>query len=383
MRYKIEIVMEIKVKNQKIEIIEISGTPYERGRKYGEIAKNRIQKAIKDWKIYIHRNYLRNPEDCLKDFLNYADFQGAIDKWAPGMLEEVRGIADGAEIDFETMYALQLGDEEMVYGFKECKWKKDVETGKNCSALGIFGQKGLPSYLAQNIDIPAWSRGHQIFLKIDYGEFQVMMLTIAGMVACTGINSWGLGVCVNTLFDLDHRSDGVPVAFAIRRVLEMESFAKAANILKSIKHASGQNYIIGDASEIGAFECSAEKVARYIPDSDMSRVFHTNHPFVNNDIDFFEKYQSHQSASFQVEGPNNSEIRYEALERRLGKHHDTISIDDIKETLRSHDDPHNPICVDVPTVLTFGSVIYELIERPKLHVTAGAPCKSKYQVYKL
>jgi len=376
------------VKKQKIEIIEISGTPYERGRKYGEAAKDRIQKVLKDWKTYMHRNYLRDPEECLKDFLDYADFQGAIDKWAPGMLDEVRGIANGAGIDFKTMYALQLGDEEMVYSFKECKWKKetedrDDEAGQHCSVLGVFGQKELPSYLAQNIDIPAWSRGHQIFLKVDYGDFQVMMLTIAGMVACTGVNSRGVGVCVNTLFDLDHCPDGVPVAFVIRRVLEMESFAKAANMLKSIKHASGQNYTIGDAKEIGAFECSAEKVARYIPDPDMSRVFHTNHPFVNDDKDFFDKYQSHQSASFQVEGPNNSEIRYEALERRLGKHHDIISLDDIKETLRSHDDPHNPICVDVPTVLTFGSVLYELYDRPKLHVTAGAPCKSKYQVYEL
>jgi len=372
---------------EHIKIVEISGTPYERGRQYGESAKEKILAAMKDWRLSLHRNHLKKPEDYLKEFLSYGDFQPAIDRWAPGMLDEVRGLADGAGVDFETMYAYQLADEEWIYGIKECQWKKeaqerDSETGQNCSALGVFGQPDLPNYLAQNMDLPGWSRGHQILLKIDYGEFQVMLLTVAGMVATTGVNSRGLGICCNTLFDLDHCHDGLPVAFVVRRVLEMSSFSEAANFVQSVKHASGQNYTIGDVEEIGAFESAAGKVARYIPDPDMPRVFHTNHPIVNDDKDYFDQYQSHQSASFQQEGPNNSEIRYAALENRLGKHRETVTIDDIKAALRSHDDPHNPICVDVPTVLTFGSVIYELNDSPALHLTVGAPCKAKYQAYK-
>jgi len=194
------------MKNQKIDIVEISGTPYERGRKYGEVARERILKAVKDWKTAIHRAYLRDPEDYLKNFLNYADFQPAIDKWAPGMLNEVHGIADGAGIDFETMYAFQFFDEEWVYGNKECQGKiktedRDFETGQNCSALGVFGQQDLPAYLAQNLDIPGWGRGHQVLLMVDYGDYQVMLLTVAGLIATTGLNSRGLGICCNTLFD--------------------------------------------------------------------------------------------------------------------------------------------------------------------------------------
>jgi len=67
----------------------------------------------------------------------------------------------------------------------------------------------------------------------------------------------------------------------------------------------------------------------------------------------------------------------------LGKHKDAVFLEDIKETLRSHDDPHNPVCVDVPTVLTFGSVVYELCDTPRLHVTKGAPCRTEYKQYSL
>jgi len=376
------------MKDQPIEMIEISGTPYERGLQYGKTAKDRIQKVLKDWKTSIHKSCLRDPDDFLKDFLEWADFKDSIDKWAPGMLDEVRGIADGAGIDFETMYAFQLGDEEMVYDFKECKLKKEAEeknseTGQHCSALGVFGQQDQPNYLAQNMDIYGWTRGHQILLKVDYGEFQVMTLTLPGLVGLTGVNSRGLGICCNTLFDLDHCNDGLPVSFVVRRVLEMENFDKAVKFVQEVKHASGQNYTIGDAKEIGAFECSEEKVCRYIPDPDMPRVFHTNHAFVNDDDDFYKKYQSHESGKMPEDWLDNTEQRYEALERRLGKDLKTVSIGDIKAALRSHDYPHNPVCVDVPTGLTFGSVIYELYDKPKLHVTAGPPCKSKYQVYEL
>jgi len=376
------------MEQKNIQIVEISGTPYERGLQYGQALSDKIKKAVKDWKLALHRNQLRDPETYLKEFLDYGDFKPAIEKWAPGMLEEVRGIADGARIDFDTMYAFQLMDEEWIYGVKELLWKKkngkhQDETGQNCSALGIYDQPNCPSYMAQNMDLPGWTRNHQILLRIDYGDFQVMVLTFPGLVATTGMNSRGLGICCNTLFNLDHCHDGLPPAFIVRRTLEMSKFTEATDFVKSIKHASGQNYTIGSTDKISAFECSAEKVVQYVPDQEMSRVFHTNHAIVNDDNDFFKKYESKKSADFQQSGPDNSECRYAALDKRLGKHVYKVTIDDIKAALRSHDDPHNPVCVDTLSVLTFSSIIYELGDTPRLHVTQGPPCKSKYQTIRL
>ena len=372
------------MKQKNIQIVEISGAPYERGFQYGQAVNEMIHKAVKDWKLALHRNHLLDPEDYIKSFLAYENFKTAIENHAPGMLDEVRGIADGAQIDFDTMYAFQLADEEWTYGVKELLWKKKNgnqldKIGQNCSTLGIYGQKDSPSYLAQNMDTPAWTRKYPILLKINYDGFQVICLTYPGLIAMAGLNTSGTGICCNTLFNLNHCQNGLPIAFAVRRALEMQSFTKTVDFIKSVKYASGQNFTIGCKKKISAFECSANKVVQYVPDRKMSRVFHTNHAIVNDDNSFFKKYKSQKSADFQASGPDNSQLRYSALDKRLGKHIDKVSINDIKAALRSHDDPHNTVCVDTPTVLTFASIIYEFGKNPKLQITQGPPCRSKYE----
>ncbi len=47
---------------QHIKIVDISGTPCERGRQYGEWAKEEILASMKDWKLSLHRNHLKKKE---------------------------------------------------------------------------------------------------------------------------------------------------------------------------------------------------------------------------------------------------------------------------------------------------------------------------------
>ena len=50
-----------KMMEQKsIQIVKISGIPYERGFQYGQAVKKMIHKAIKEWKLALHRNHLRD-----------------------------------------------------------------------------------------------------------------------------------------------------------------------------------------------------------------------------------------------------------------------------------------------------------------------------------
>jgi hypothetical protein len=59
----------------------------------------------------------------------------------------------------------------------------------------------------------------------------------------------------------------------------------AVRFIHEMQHASGENYTIGGPDRVVAYECSANKVCQFVPYEGATRVFHTNHPLVNNDYD--------------------------------------------------------------------------------------------------
>ncbi len=71
------------------------------------------------------------------------------------------------------------------------------------------------------------------------------------------MRSGGVALCCNTLSQLPIHRQGLPVAFAVRGVLECDDRAAAHAYLASVPHASGQNYLIGDSVGIADYECSA------------------------------------------------------------------------------------------------------------------------------
>ena len=87
----------------------------------------------------------------IQKFLAESHFGPAIEKWTPGLLQEVRGIADGADIDFDTIYAFQLMDEIWLY-------QSGLE-GEACSAIAFQRQGDRPSLVAQNMDLEPFREG--------------------------------------------------------------------------------------------------------------------------------------------------------------------------------------------------------------------------------
>ena len=62
------------------------------------------------------------------------------------------------------------------------------------------------------------------------------------------------------------------------------------------------------------------------------------------------------------------------------------SLIDIKEALAAHDDPVNPVSRNTNAEgssigFTAGSSIYELGGEPKLHLAAGPPCETEFEVF--
>ena len=373
------------MKTADIPVIELSGTPRERGRIYGETAKSLIARMVESWRQDLGNYSLGNasvkndnPDVYLDAFFSQTNYRHSIQQWAPALLEEVQGIAEGAGQDFNTILGLQLIDEEWVFGLRRGLAKPTHK----CTAFGVPNQESGIGFAGQNMDIPSWVEGTQVLLRIMPTETspEALVFSIAGSIGLNGMNASGLGVTCNALPVLAYSIDGLPVLFIIRSILEKQTLDQAEQFLRAIKHASGQNYIISSSSEMRCFECSGSSVVRFAPAEWQGRVFHTNHALINPDESEF---------AHQLTGKaKNSEARLASISERLGNTSRTVTLDDAKAALAAHDDPDNPVSRRLSLEnagdsigYTASSSIYELSDVSRLHLAAGPPCEMAFEIF--
>ena len=227
--------------NKMLPVIELKGNGYERGLQHGKQLKSEIAEIIKKWKGNIV-SPTQNADSVITEFLNKTDFESAINRWTPEIMDEVKGIADGSGQKFNDVFGFQLLDEFWVYFDRRANIGSD-----HCSTIGVSATKNHSAYIAQNMDLENYMNGYQILLHIlgTKTEPEQYILTCAGLIATTGMNVKGIGVVVNTLMELQSSEKGLPVAFVIRGILNKQNGESALTFVKSVNHASGQNYIIG------------------------------------------------------------------------------------------------------------------------------------------
>ena len=183
---------------------------------------------------------------------------------------------------------------------------------------------------------------------------------------------------------LSASTEGLPVACVVRGILLKKDKKSALDFLQTVKHASGQNYIIGTVDSVYDFEASANKVVRFIPvANNPSLVYHTNHPISNDDIKPWHGENVRKALSGESVG--NSVTRFIALKNRLDINSPNFSDNTIKETLRSKDSEKYPVCLAYQSDegdFTFSSVIYTLGKNPTVQITNGSPDQSEYVLHK-
>ena len=354
----------------KGKCILLEGSPWERGLIYGESCKQLISEVVERWEYSLLKGFGEDPKSLIDLFIEETGFVSTVKRVSPELLKEVEGIGEGADVDFDTIFALQCMDEGWWF-FPE----KDVSSGVGgCSVVGIPKIGGYPTILSQNMDIPSVFQGTDVLLRIKNHRHSVQSIvyTFAGMIALCGISDRPLGICCNTLIDLNHSETGLPVAFLVREVLEKSNLEKAIEFIKRIEHASGQNYSIGDSERVVALECSANKVCRHEPFKEGGRVIHTNHPLVNDDLVFPPR---------KVFGSGTSHVRYSYLNFRI-EPPKRVDLDTVKGILSSH---YGPVCVHPmgkpDKAYTFGSLVYLLSDTPEMHLARGPPCRTKYEIH--
>jgi sugar phosphate isomerase/epimerase len=350
----------------KLRVVDLRGTPYMRGQTHGQSLKLEIQELVKRWKADLEKTYSVPAATYIEKLLEASDFEPAIERWTPGLLDEVRGIADGAGVDFETMYAFQLVDEIWVMS-------DDLNFSK-CTSIAARKRGDSPALVAQTLDIPTFYHGFQTVLRIQGSpdEPGALIFTIPGVVAANGLNDRSIAVCVNAVTQLAYSAKGLPVAFAIRGILRQKTYEEAVRFLKEIQPAAPQNYVIGGPEEAASFERSASRMVEFIPFEGAEFSYHTNHPIVNDD--FNPKF---------AEGLKKKGITLEAYKARcrrfkfLGEtFKDNAAALDLAVLKRVFADRASGINNEG----TYGCTIMVLGDHPELHIAPGRPDTESFAV---
>jgi hypothetical protein len=327
-----------------------------RGRAHGESLRPVIREKIGRWRSAIEEDYGEAPTSFVARLLAHTRFDAAIARHTPELADEVRGIAEGAEIDPSDAYALQLMDEEWWFG-------RAAHDG-HCSSAGFAPAGGEATVLGQTMDLPAWHDGAQALLRLRNADgSQTLVFTSAGMIGLMGVAGHNLGLCVNTLGGLRSRLDGLPVAYVVRGALATRNTTAAARFLFEVPHASGQNYTIADRRTLRAFECSAAGAVEL--DMKDGRLLHANDPMASADWRTGPVTSGNSAArlaALRGECEGSSGPRAELLKAALCSRREGAAIS-IRPAAGAKSS----------SLMSIGGVVYEIGDAIRIWVSAGPP----------
>ena len=359
-----------------IDIIELSGGADARGQTFGTARRNQIAAYMLAWQSSLSAAGVSDPQGYLASFLRETDYLVAIRKHTPDLLDEIRSTAETAGQPPELLLAAQFMDEEWAY---RRRFEKQADPLQKCSSAAIVSTTGT-AWIGQNMDLGQYTDGHQVLLRIAprAAEPGALVFTIGGMIGLFGVNSNGVGVCVNALPQLPASREGLPVAFVVRKLLQASTVNDATRAVFALPHATSQHYLIADGSTVHSLEASPAGVVEY-RSSDPLRVVHTNHPLA----------QENQAANVGRD-QTNTIARLSSLANRLMT--GSPDVEAIKEALCASDDPAHPVCrtvksnggaqsVSGTTSFTTGSMVSTLQKGSRSvesWVSAGPPCLCGY-----
>jgi isopenicillin-N N-acyltransferase-like protein len=226
----------------------------------------------------------------------------------PRYLDEMRGIAEGAGVGFLDVLALNVRTEIMFGLFTEAEGVRAKGSAVTTNGNGVVnGRQQRPaegddfpsdgctslsfhppssasgaSFLAQNWDWQPSQAPNLIIVHISQpatGIPDIAMVTEAGIIGKIGLNSAGVGVCLNAIRARGLDTSRLPVHLALRTILESNSRGEALKTLKKLGGVAGSAHILvaDPVSAVGLeFAGGREAIGEIGPDA-KGRVVHTNH----------------------------------------------------------------------------------------------------------
>jgi isopenicillin-N N-acyltransferase-like protein len=235
----------------------VEGDARQRGTSHGEQLRERIHQTVA-----FYAEIFRMKQNTV--FARAEQFRAAIRDYNDQYAEEIEGIAEAADIDPHWIFAINSRTELLsltpAAGINEC-------TALYFRPSSILGQTWDWEQRMQELIVLMSIRqpdGHTI-----------RMIAEPGMIGKIGMNSAGIGTCLN-LLRTGPLDVGVPVHIVLRAILDSRSIEEARNEVTRAGGGKASNILAGD----GHGQCLNVEFAgerQYFHDPPLDVVTHTNH----------------------------------------------------------------------------------------------------------
>lgn len=355
------------VATQPFPIVVVEGTARERGYQHGKQAAERVASSVET-----HRRAISHFSglDWLEVTKRALEFVPFLEDFAPDMLEELRGIAEGAGLPFADILGLNLRY-ELTFTPK---------MAEGCTAFAVLPGAMVDghTYLGQDWDNAFRLRESCIVLRASGpGMAPYLTFTEAGVPGMIGLNGAGIGIARNALITADGGQTGVSINAIHYRVLHAQTMSDALAAVLVPRRSSPLNYLIGAPGDAISLEATPEDVD-FISDTD-DIITHANH---------FTSLRLGVRDVGKVALPD-SLMRDRRLHRYLEKRHGRIDVATVFEGLKDHFNQPDSICrhaderdPEESWISTVASVVMDLDTRT-MYLSDGNPCESTYRAIQL
>jgi isopenicillin-N N-acyltransferase like protein len=356
--------------------VRTGGDAYNRGRGYGEGARERIQRSLEAYEGVFHHYAGWDWSTVVAEARR---FEAPIDEFDARYLDEIRGIAAGAGVGFDDVLALNVRT-EIMFSARAKQAGEVTRTIGECSAFAALpvATASRHTLVGQNWDWLPHSFETVVVLEVEQDDAPAFVTVVeAGLLAKTGLNAAGLAVATNALVTEDDLGrPGVPYHVLLRALLDCESLHDALAVLQRQPRSSSANYLLassdGMAVDVEAAPGDYSRLFLLFPTDGL--LLHTNHfvarPFDRRDVGLW----------LMPDSPFRLERLRSMLEGRRG-----FQLGHFQDALTDHaDHPYGLCCHPDVRVdphdqgATVASVIAD-VDTKTLWLADGHPCSTPYR----
>lgn len=359
----------VPVHKKAVPFLRIHGSHLEMGQQVGETFREKVAHSLEN-----ARHLLAEAYDQLG--LSWAGAQIQSRKYLPfaeerypQYVEEMRGIAQGANVAFDeivTLNTMEAVTTDALHLTRCTSFAANEENTADGHVLAAHNEDWLPEDEDDVYVIQAEPASEPPFLAMSYG----------GLLPNIGFNAYGVLQLIDSVYPEDSRI-GIPRLVVARAVLAAKTPAEALQRALVPHRAAGYNHLIAhESGELYSLEVSARHFdLLYGLDGYMA---HTNH-FLSAKM---------QEIESEPETLISSRVRYLRANRllRQNKKHTVKTLQAIQ---RDHVNYSNSICnhaVELNDPLdrekTINAMVFDLTAR-EMHIAWGNPCQNKYHTYAL